>query len=262
MLTAQEVQSIHFEKAVFGGYDAQSVNEFIEQVAEDFAILQKENAALKAKMKVLVDKIDEYRSVEDGMRRALVSAQSIAQETVDKAKLEAEQLANASKEKADMQHKEHLQMIQAEAQRLDSAKQQSSAFITKMIAYHEEQMKNLITLSTSTDLQPSSDVVATTFVAPVVTPAEKATPTVSGDTRDLTEEIQEPATQEPNKEYAIPEDIRQFMNEQQTSENGLKVKVMGVTVNPDAQEDEKPNKSKFRFGELKFGAEYSPENDR
>ena len=71
-MTVQEIQEIGFEKAVFGGYDMKSVDTFLERVAEEFASMQKENAALKAKMKVLVDKIEEYRGVEDGMRRALM----------------------------------------------------------------------------------------------------------------------------------------------------------------------------------------------
>ena len=64
MLTVQEIQTPEFEKAVFGGYDQKAVDDFMETVAADFASLQKENAALKSKMKVLVDKIEEYRSVE------------------------------------------------------------------------------------------------------------------------------------------------------------------------------------------------------
>ena len=96
-MTVQEIQEIGFEKAVFGGYDMKSVDTFLERVAEEFAAMQKENASLKAKMKVLVDKIEEYRGVEDGMRRTLMSAQSIAQDTIDKAKKEAESIVAAAK---------------------------------------------------------------------------------------------------------------------------------------------------------------------
>ena len=56
MLTVQEIQAVNFEKAVFGGYDMKAVDEFLEHITEDFAALQKENAALKSKMKVLVDR--------------------------------------------------------------------------------------------------------------------------------------------------------------------------------------------------------------
>ena len=103
MLTVQEIQTPEFEKAVFGGYDQKAVDDFMETVAADFASLQKENAALKSKMKVLVDKIEEYRSVENGMRRALVSAQSIAQETIDTAQAESAQLIAEAKQNADEQ---------------------------------------------------------------------------------------------------------------------------------------------------------------
>lgn len=75
-----------------------SVDTFLERVAEEFAAMQKENAAMKAKMKVLVDKIEEYRGVEEGMHRTLLTAQSIAQETIDKAKKEAEEIIASAKD--------------------------------------------------------------------------------------------------------------------------------------------------------------------
>ena len=259
MLTVQEIQAMSFEKAVFGGYDMKSVDEFVEQLTEDYAALQKENAALKAKMKVLVDKIEEYRSVEDGMRRALVSAQSIAQETIDKAKLESEQLLEQTRTEAEAKIRVYTDQISAERGRLADAKQQSSDFIAKMTAYYEEQLKNLVTLSASDALK-----ISETPAAPAVSaqPQFQAAPVAELEkTRDLSREG-EPEKQ-PEKEYTIPEDIRKFMDQQQSSEDGLKVKMMEVTLNDDAaEEDGKPAKSKFSFGELKFGSDYSPENER
>ena len=92
-MTVQEIQEIGFEKAVFGGYDMKSVDTFLERVAEEFAAMQKENAALKAKMKVLVDKIEEYRGRENNMGRVL----SIAEETLDRAKQEADTMVAKAK---------------------------------------------------------------------------------------------------------------------------------------------------------------------
>ena len=57
MFTPQEVQEKTFEKAVFGGYDMQAVDEFLEPLTEDYVTLYKENALLKSKMKVLVEKV-------------------------------------------------------------------------------------------------------------------------------------------------------------------------------------------------------------
>ena len=52
MITPQDIREKTFEKAMFGGYDMGGIDEFLEEVANDVAALQKENAVLKGKMKV------------------------------------------------------------------------------------------------------------------------------------------------------------------------------------------------------------------
>ncbi len=44
------------------------VDEFLDVLTADYTALYKENAALKAKMKVLVEKLEDYRSTEEAMR--------------------------------------------------------------------------------------------------------------------------------------------------------------------------------------------------
>ena len=39
MLTPQQIQEISFEKAVFGGYDMGSVDDFLEPLTEDYITL-------------------------------------------------------------------------------------------------------------------------------------------------------------------------------------------------------------------------------
>ena len=68
MLTPQEVSSHAFPKAVMGGYSMSAVDEFLDELTEDYSARYKENTALKAKLKVLVEKVEEYRSTEDSMR--------------------------------------------------------------------------------------------------------------------------------------------------------------------------------------------------
>ena len=74
MLTPQEVSGRAFSKAAFGGYNMAMVDEFLDELTDDYTSLYKENAALKAKLKVLVDKVEEYRATEDSMRAALLTA--------------------------------------------------------------------------------------------------------------------------------------------------------------------------------------------
>ena len=125
-MTVQEIQEIGFEKAVFGGYDMKSVDTFLERVAEEFAAMQKENAAMKAKMKVLVDKIEEYRGVEEGMHRTLLTAQSIAQETIDKAKKEAEEIIASAKDETANKVKDTQVEINTEEQKLETARKNTA----------------------------------------------------------------------------------------------------------------------------------------
>ncbi len=154
-MTVQEIQEVGFEKAVFGGYDINSVDSFLERVAEEFAAMQKENAALKSKMKVLVDKIEEYRSVEDGMRRTLISARAIAQDTMDKAKQEAEQIVSAAKNETETKIKTMREEIVLEEQRLETARKNTMDFIAHVTASYKDQVKLLADLVTSEKLVPS-----------------------------------------------------------------------------------------------------------
>ena len=82
MLTPQEAEGHVFQKASFGGYNMLQVDNFLDSLIEDYRTLYQENLSLKNKMKVLVDKIEEYRSTEEAMRRALHSAQKMADEMV------------------------------------------------------------------------------------------------------------------------------------------------------------------------------------
>ena len=85
MITSQDIRAKGFEKAVFGGYEMASVDQFLENVARSMDDNAKEIATLKSKMKILANKVEEYRSTEEAMRLALVSAQQLA------AQIEADQ---------------------------------------------------------------------------------------------------------------------------------------------------------------------------
>ena len=81
-MTPQDIREKIFEKAVFGGYDMGSVDDFMEEMAAELESAQRESATLKAKMKVLVDKIEEYRASEDAMRMTLLGAEALRSDRV------------------------------------------------------------------------------------------------------------------------------------------------------------------------------------
>ena len=92
MITAQDIREKTFEKSTFGGYVPGEVDDFLDALSADMAAAQKESATLRTKMKVLVDKIEEYRESEDAMRLALVSAQKVAKTIQDDARTQADEL--------------------------------------------------------------------------------------------------------------------------------------------------------------------------
>ena len=101
MITAQDIREKTFEKSTFGGYAMNEVDDFLDEMANDIAASQKEAGVLRGKMKVLVDEIQKYRSSEDEIHKALVSAQRTARTTVEEAQAEADKLLSEAREKAE-----------------------------------------------------------------------------------------------------------------------------------------------------------------
>ena len=78
MFTPQEIQEQTFAKAVFGGYDMQQVDDFLEPLTEDYITLYKENAVLKSKMKILVEKLEELKKKYATLSDMLSSSEAMA----------------------------------------------------------------------------------------------------------------------------------------------------------------------------------------
>ena len=100
MFTPQEVSEKVFPKSSFGsgGYAMSAVDEFLDTLTEDYTALYKENVALKAKLKILAEKVEEYRATEDAMRSTLLTAQKMAAKLVQEAQTEKENLLKEAKE--------------------------------------------------------------------------------------------------------------------------------------------------------------------
>jgi len=129
MLTPQEITEKAFVKAVFGGYDMTGVDDFLEAVSADYAALYKENAILKSKLKVLVEKVEEYRSTEDAMRMALLTAQRMGEEITLEANKKKEEVLRNTDEEAKARLSETAKRIADEELRLTVAAKETAKFI-------------------------------------------------------------------------------------------------------------------------------------
>ncbi len=132
MLTPQNFREKTFEKAIFGGYDMGAVDDFLDEAANDYAAIAKENMVLKSKMKVLVDKIEEYRATEDSMRLTLLSAQKLSMQIEEEARKKAEELLAGARAEAERITREaHTQRTSEETALLE-AKRESTQYIETM----------------------------------------------------------------------------------------------------------------------------------
>ena len=129
MLTPQEITDKVFVKAVFGGYDMTGVDEFLESIGADYTALYKENAILKGKLKVLVEKVEEYRSTEDAMRMALLTAQRMGEEITSEANKQKEETLMGAEIEAKAKLAETAGKIADEELKLTAAAKETAKFI-------------------------------------------------------------------------------------------------------------------------------------
>lgn len=220
MMTPQEVSEATFAKAVMGGYNMAAVDEFLDKVTESYTDLYKENNALKAKLKVLVERLEEYRQVEDSLRSTLLAGQKMADQMVKDAEAkrdsivgEAERLqknlmaeaekaaaARAAELRQEIANQERLQrevvaeterLIAAEKERLNQAKASTADFVTASKALCQSQLAMLERLP---EIQ----------IEPVVAPVAEPEPEVA---EPVYEEPEIPA-QEPEMEQPEEEEVQ------------------------------------------------------
>jgi cell division initiation protein len=147
MITPQDIRDKTFEKAIFGGYDMGSVDDFLDKVAGDLAASQKEILVLKAKMKVLVDKVEEYRSNEDALNMALLSAQKLSVQIEAEARHKADVVVAEANTKA-MSVLGGISSRRAEEEaKLSDAQQTTSRFITSVRQMCDQLVKHLDAIS-------------------------------------------------------------------------------------------------------------------
>ena len=149
MITAQDIREKTFEKSRFGGsgYDMASVDDFLEELADDITASQKENAVLKSKMKVLVDKIEEYRANEEALNMAVLSAQKLAVQIESDARTRAAAMIADAERQVKAQIGSIADQTAAEEKRLAAAKAATAKFFQAARELCNQQLKNIDAIS-------------------------------------------------------------------------------------------------------------------
>ncbi len=240
MLTPQEVSEHAFSKA-FNGYNMTMVDEFLDILTADYTALYKENATLKAKMKVLVDKVEEYRSTEDAMRKALLTAQKMADDMVAEAENKRSQLIHNAETDAKARMAQLQQSIREEEVRLAAAQKSTAAYVCRLKELYQHEMDYLNGLSKLT------------------VPEAPATADPVGETARTIEENVEKLIQSETVERE-PDPVPEAP--QKAEATSLYAELMELSHQPqsaqDSREDELTDEPTRRidFSNLQFGKEY------
>ncbi len=147
MMTPQEVANCTFAKSMVGGYNMASVDDFLDKLTEDYAALYKENAALKAKLKITVDKMAEYRESEDAIRSTLLAAQKMSTAMISEAEQKRDAVIGDATAAARNRVSELQQQIAEAERRLESVRFQVDKELEterKRLAVGQEQLRNFI----------------------------------------------------------------------------------------------------------------------
>ena len=208
MFTPQEVSEKTFPKAsgFNNGYGMAAVDEFLDALTEDYTALYKDNAALKAKLKVLAEKVEEYRATEDAMRSTLLTAQKMAAKLVQEAQTEKDNMLKEARE----QHAAQLAQLEKDKQeaedKLVMAKQSLVDFVrhgSELCAQQQEFLNSLPEMQLSAEEAPAD---AVTDIQQDIMQHMDAMETAAA-------EPEEPAVKDVPAGSAIPNDFKLSLDE-------------------------------------------------
>ena len=257
MFTPQEVSEKTFPKSpsFSSGYDLAAVDEFLDTLTEDYTALYKENAALKTKLKILAEKVEEYRATEDTMRSMLLAAQKMAasmteeakekgEKTLADARQESEKLLTDARNAADELNRDLARKTEAARQKLSAAETAMKDYIAKSLAMCLEQVDYLEKL-------PHSELPAAQ--APAQEPAAEAAPVPEQPAEG--EAPQEIAPEEnPAREPAPSQDTVQPMEKDILAAYDEEKPAQPLPADTDFRSE-----FKLDLDELKFGRNYEPD---
>jgi len=145
MITPLDIENKKFSKQMMNGYNVEEVDEFLDQIMQDYETNYKEVALMKTKVDELNNALNHYKNIESTLQNTLVMAQSTAEEVknvakqqadqiIAEAQKEAENLVKNSKEDAEKALEQIEQQTKIKEQQFSDVKQQFDVYKAKMEA--------------------------------------------------------------------------------------------------------------------------------
>lgn len=139
MITPLDIQNKEFRRS-FRGYNARSVDEFLDDIVEDYERIYKENIELKDKVAILTDQIRQFNTLQDTLKDTLI----VAQTTADEVTTSARSKANLIVEEAELNGKVILDNVKEDVRRInneyDQLKKELFMFKTRYRSFIQSQL--------------------------------------------------------------------------------------------------------------------------
>ena len=139
-LTPMDINNKEFKRGL-RGYNAEEVDEFLDEVVENYEEMYKENSNLKEKLANLNEKREYYSKIETTIQNTLLLAQNAAEQAKSSAKKEAELMVkNANETAQKILDKAHNDVIQINDE-YEKVKQEFIKFRAKYRNFMNTQME-------------------------------------------------------------------------------------------------------------------------
>ena len=132
MLTPLDIENKKFSKQMMNGYSVEEVDDFLDELTEDYDKLYKEVSDSKNKLEELTESIGKYKNIEVTLQNTLVMAQTAADDMKNAAKKEAEQIINEAQTEAKQAAIELEQEIALKKKELEDLEKQFDVYKAKM----------------------------------------------------------------------------------------------------------------------------------
>lgn len=256
MLTSKDIRSTSFE-TVRRGYSIEDVDAFLKKVASEFDAFQtetvtmlqekdqeleavkREKKELENKMLVIADKLEEYRSKENMIQNAFLSAEKMKEEKLGEARQTSEILIRDAQQKAEKILESANNRVVTEEQNFLRMQQEVAKFKNKVLDIYKSHLAVLNSLPS--DIEEEEKVSAPVVEEPEAV-AEPVQPVV-----EKVEEVQEAVA-------AAEEAAEAEVAATEEKEDELKFDDFSSTLT--FPEEKSAEERKSRFGNLDFGDKF------
>ena len=132
MITPLDIENKKFSKQMMNGYSVEEVDEFLDELTEDYSKNYKETNELRSRIEELTQTVDHYKTIEETLQSTLIMAQTTAEDVKKIAKQQAEQIINDAKDLAQQQSNNLDSEILAKKRDLEDVKKQFDIYKAKM----------------------------------------------------------------------------------------------------------------------------------